>query len=166
MLSSKSACVYTPIYNKEDFMKHIAKTYSKTSSPCHCMNIRRASRAITEFYDLVLKPSGLTSSQLSLLRNLAISKQTSISNLAKILRIDRTTLNRNLKPLIDAALISQTIGVDSRTRVIELTPAGEETLATAWSLWKEAQQSIKEYMGDDELAQLMKLAAKLEALTP
>lgn len=128
------------------------------------MNIRRASRAVTQFYDEVLKPSGITIAQLGLLRQL--EKELTISELAKLTRIDRTTLNRNMKPLIEAGLITVNPGKDSRTRLVILTAAGKEAIAKAWRLWGEAQTSIAQYLGNEDLAKFVELMAKLEALVP
>jgi DNA-binding MarR family transcriptional regulator len=130
------------------------------------MNMRRASRAVTQFYDEVLKPSGLTIAQLGLLRHLEIVEQTTISELARIMRIDRTTLNRNMKPLADAGLIAINPGKDSRTREIVLTKAGKDAVVKGWALWGEAQASLKEYMGEEDLAKLVQLLSKLEAIVP
>lgn len=147
-------------------MKHISEVYPKRSSPCNCMNIRRASRAVTQFYDEVLKPSGITIAQLSLLRHLEIAEPVTISELAKMMRIDRTTLNRNMKPLAYTGLIAINPGKDSRTRQVMLTDAGKDAVAKAWALWGEAQASLKEYLGENDLARLIKLLSKLEALVP
>ena len=147
-------------------MKHINQVYPKKPSPCHCMNIRRAARAVSDFYDTALRPSGLTAAQLSLLINLHALENATISTLAKTMRIDRTTLNRNLKPLLDAGLLVQNIGADSRTRLISLTDSGKATLELGCTLWEECQQDISEYMGESELAQLTKLIGKLESLVP
>ncbi len=147
-------------------MKHINEVYPKPPNPCNCMNMRRASRAVTEFYDKVLKPSGLTIAQMALLRNVEMVEKTTVSELAKVMRIDRTTLNRNMKPLIDAGFIEITPGKDSRTRVITLTKTGSDAVVSGWALWKEAQKSIKEYMGEEDLARLTQLLSKLEALVP
>jgi DNA-binding MarR family transcriptional regulator len=147
-------------------MKHIEKTYPKTPGPCHCINIRRASHAVTQFYERVLRPSGLTVAQLALLRHLQLAEQPSMSELAKLVRIDRTTLNRNIKPLTDAGLIIVNAGKDSRTRQIELTKAGQEAVDRALALWSEAQESLAEYLGERDLAKLVQLLAKLEALVP
>jgi DNA-binding MarR family transcriptional regulator len=135
-------------------------------SPCNCLNIRRASRAVTQFYDKILKPSGLTISQLSLLRHLQHVEPISISELAKIMRIDRTTLNRNMKPLADSGLITITPGQDPRTRQVVLTEHGTVTTDNAWQLWNTAQASFKEYLGEDDLGKLVTLLSKLEALMP
>jgi len=147
-------------------MKQISKTYPKLPSPCNCMNIRRASRAVTQFYDEVLKPSGLTIAQLGLLRHIEIVELTTISELAKMMRIDRTTLNRNMKPLTDAGLIAINPGKDSRTREVMLTEAGKDAVIKAWVLWGEAQVLIKEYLGDKDLDKFIQLMARLEALVP
>lgn len=147
-------------------MKHINEVYPKRPSLCNCMNIRRASRAVTQFYDDVLKPSGLTVAQLSLLRHLEMLKPTTISELAKIMRIDRTTLNRNMKPLVNAGFIVINHGKDSRTREIVLTRGGKDAAEKGWALWGEAQGSIKEYMGEEDLKKLVELLSKLEALVP
>ncbi|MBP2628423.1 MAG: transcriptional regulator, MarR family [Firmicutes bacterium] len=147
-------------------MEHINEVYPKRPSLCNCMNMRRASRAVTQFYDEVLKPSGLTIAQLALLRHLEILEQITISELAKKMRIDRTTLNRNMKPLADAGLIAIIPGKDSRTREIMLTQKGKDAVVLGWSLWGEAQNSIKEYMGEEDLVKLIQLLSKLEALVP
>lgn len=147
-------------------VQHIEKVYPKQPSLCSCMNMRRASRAVTLFYDGVLKPSGLTVTQLSLLRNLETLEQATIGTLAKKMRIDRTTLNRNLKPLADSGHIIINPGTDSRTRQIVMTEKGKDALVSAWSLWGEAQDSIKTYMGEEDLDKLMQLLSKLEAIVP
>ncbi|MCB8817172.1 MarR family winged helix-turn-helix transcriptional regulator [Desulfosporosinus shakirovi] len=145
-------------------MKHIRYDL-KSSSPCHCLNIRRASRAVTQFYEKVLEPSGLKVTQYSLLRNLERVESVSMSALAKTMRIDRTTLNRNMKPLMNAGLIMVNSGEDSRSRHVMLTDAGKAALVNAWALWGEAQTLLEEYLGVEELDVFEKLLSKLEALT-
>ncbi len=147
-------------------MKHINEVYPKHPSPCNCMNIRRAAHAVTQFYDEVLTPGGLTTAQLGLLRHLEVAEHITMSELARIMRIDRTTLSRNMKPLIDSGLITVKPGKDSRTREIMLTQGGKAAVLRGWTLWKEAQKSIEEYMGEADLAKLTQLLSKLEALVP
>jgi len=147
-------------------MKHINQVYPKKPSICNCLSIRRASRAVTQFYDNVVKSSGLTVAQLSLLRHLETSKPITISELAKMMRIDRTTLNRNMKPVIEAGFINVQPGKDSRTREIILTKTGKDAVVKGWALWREAQESLKEYMGEDDLVKLVQLLSKLEAIVP
>ena len=147
-------------------MREIKEVHPKPPSPCYCLNMRRASRAVTQLYDEILKTSGLTVAQLALLSNLEVVEQTTINELAKILRVDRTTLNRNMRPLVDAGFIEINPGTDSRTRQIKLTQAGKAVVATGMALWREAQGTMKEYLGQEELAALKRLLSKLEALVP
>lgn len=147
-------------------MNPIEGNFPKIPSPCLCLNIRRASRAVTEYYEQILAPSGIKIAQYSLLRHLKEVEPATISTLANIMRIDRTTLNRNMKPLSDAGLIAINPGKDPRSRQITLTKNGQEVLEKATLLWDEAQAALKEYLGDGEVKQFNKLVAKLEALVP
>lgn len=147
-------------------MKQIIGIYPKPPSPCNCMNIRRASRAVTQFYDDMLKPSGLTTAQLGVLRHIEVVEQITISELATMIRIDRTTLNRNMKPLVDGGLISIKQGKDLRTKQVMLTDTGKAAVAKAWERWGEAQVLLKGYLGEEDLGKLTQLLSKLEALVP
>ena len=147
-------------------MKNISECTPKKSSICNCLNIRRASRAVTQFYDKVLEPSGLTITQLSLLRHLQLMQWANIGELAKKMRIDRTTLNRNMKSLIDSDLISINPGKDPRTKQLILTEDGTATMIKAWNLWGEAQELVKMHLGEADLTILVNLLSKLEALVP
>ena len=153
-------------YHEVYIMKHINEIYPKSLSECSCLNIRRASRAVNQYYDKVVKQTGLTVLQLSLLHHLDITKQTTISELAKIMRIDRTALNRKMKPLVDAELIAIKPGKDLRTREIILTEAGKDAIVEGWTLWGDAQTALKEYMGEEDMAKLDQLLLKLEAIMP
>lgn len=147
-------------------MKHTDGHYLRNPSPCLCLNIRRASRAVTEFYENILKPSGLKATQYSLLRYLNEVEPITITEFAKIMRIDRTTLNRNMKPLIGVGFIEVNPGDDPRSKQITLTKDGKSALSIASNLWDEAQESMQEYLGKTEIEQYKHLISKLEALVP
>ncbi len=147
-------------------MQSLLSLYPKTSSPCNCMNLRRASRAVTQFYDDRLKPCGLTVTQLGLLRHIAGCNPPTISEAAKQIRIDRTTLNRNLKPLTEAGFIVITVGQDSRIRLITLSAAGQQAMEEGGRLWEQAQLALQDYLGDADLGKLGQLLLKLEELVP
>jgi len=147
-------------------MKDIVKLYPKPSSPCNCMNIRRASRAVTQFYDATLQPSGLTITQMGLLKVIDALSAPSMSDLAAAFRIDRTTLNRNLKPLAEGGYLQLQRGKDARRREAVLTLSGRQALREAQHLWNEAQQTMADYLGKDDLRQLKSILSKLEAMVP
>lgn len=142
------------------------KIYPKIPLVCNCANVRRAARAITQFYDEVLAPSGLSATQIHPLKQIRNFGPINMSDLAKVMKLDRTTLARNLKPLIAAGLIKVTIGRDSRTRQVSITEHGLRALEAADPLWANAQEQLQEYMGGEDLQTLIRLLSRIEALVP
>jgi DNA-binding MarR family transcriptional regulator len=109
---------------------------------CANFNIRKAARAVTNFYDVTLQSTGLRSTQGTLLMALSIGGTMTISRLAEGLVMDRTTLARDLKPLEEQGLVRITPGADRRTRQLELTEAGRAKLREIIPLWEQAQAKI------------------------
>ena len=138
----------------------------RPSSSCNCLNLRRASQAITEMYDQTLAPSGLTVSQYSLLRYLSRLEPVSVSDLALEIRLDRTTLVRNLRPLTEKGMIADSSKKGGRSRRLHLSESGRRTLSCAETLWQTAQEKIERTLGGDGLRTLTGLLAKIEALAP
>jgi DNA-binding MarR family transcriptional regulator len=125
------------------------------NASCACLNIRKAARAVTQFYDDVLRPSGLRNTQLTLLMLLRGHGPMSITRLAEAALADRTTLTRNLALLEKRKLVRIASGQDARVRVVELTDAGDDAIDDAFPLWEEAQAMITSRMGRDGLARLL-----------
>ena len=136
-----------------------------TPSACSCVNLRRASRAITRVYDKALEPAELKITQYSVLANVAHSGPLNISKLARMLKLDRTTLVRNLKPLEASGFIEDTEVADPRERAIQITEPGRLLVARALPYWKLAQKQIKDQLGADGIAQLSLLVTSLEKLS-
>ena len=124
---------------------------------CTCFRLRRATRRITQVYDTHLAPANLTLTQYSLLSNLARITPPTMHELAEVMGMDRTTLTRNLKPLLDRGLLSQTCGADRRTKVIEMTVNGQTLLDSARALWRDAQDALQARLGDDAISDLHRL---------
>ncbi len=110
---------------------------------CACLNLRGAARAVTQMYDEVLRPSGLKATQFSVLAAVAMKGPDSMTVIAKALVMDRTTLTRNLKPLMERGLVKSGKDTDDRRqRRIAITREGKATLAKALPLWKKAHEQI------------------------
>ncbi len=138
----------------------------KKPSVCNCLNLRRASQAITEVYDERLAPGGLKLSQYSLLKHIREMQPVNVSDLAVKMRLDRTTLVRNLKPLEGKGFITDDAAAGTRKRQLRLTEAGAQTLDAATRLWEETQGYIEQYLGKKDLNTLTALLFKIEALRP
>ena len=133
-------------------------------SKCACFNLRKAARVITQHFDEILKPSGLLTTQFTILMAVAMAKSGTINQLAEILVVDRTTLTRNLKPLEREGLLKSEPGQDQRTRVISLTSNGETALAKALPLWEQAQNTVEGVLGQQRWSALLSLLVETTAL--
>lgn len=114
---------------------------------CACLSLRGAARAVTQMYDKILKPSGLKSTQFSVLATVATKGPASMTAIAEVLVMDRTTLTRNLKPLLDRRLAKAGKSEDRRQRTISITSGGKAALAKALPLWKRANDQIVSGIG-------------------
>jgi DNA-binding MarR family transcriptional regulator len=133
---------------------------------CTCFKLRSLSRRVTQLYDRVLAPSGLKVTQYSLIayaRRRDGSHPPTVTELAQKLFTDRTTLTRNLRPLVDAGLIKVGSGADERSKAVIVTPKGEDAYQAARPLWQAAQALLRERAGDTHVAALHAL---IETLLP
>ena len=141
-------------------------THNKKPSVCNCLNLRRASQAITHVYDEFLKPCGLRVNQFSLLAHIKGLEPISVSDLALAMRLDRTTLVRNLRSLEEQGFIEDIAATGTRSRQLKLTERGLKLTLEAEAVWSEAQNSLVNYLGKEEVATLTELLSKIEALVP
>ncbi|RMD60909.1 MAG: MarR family transcriptional regulator [Alphaproteobacteria bacterium] len=114
---------------------------------CICASLRQAARAVTQAYDTALRPADLTATQFTVLATLTRHPDLPLTKLAQILVMDRTTLTRTLKPLVDKGLVRIEPGKDQRVRTVGLSEAGRARLAEALPLWRRAQTRLVERLG-------------------
>src|SRR5947209_7151029 len=91
--------VYILLIMNEQIHQPNAAQLAEIEATCACSNVRKAARAVTQLFDEVLQPSGLRSTQFTLLVAVALMDEAPVTELAGALVMDRTTFTRNLKPL-------------------------------------------------------------------
>jgi DNA-binding MarR family transcriptional regulator len=126
-------------------------------SGCTCHRLRKLTRRLTQHYDAYLAPAGLRVTQYSLLANLCHSGPATMSALAILMEMDRTTLTRNLKPLSDAGLVDVAAGEDARERIVSATERGRRACAAARESWRRAQDEVNRALGPEQVAALHQL---------
>ena len=131
---------------------------ASSQSRCICVNLRRASRAISQLYDEAMAASGLKVTQFSLLRAIQRNEPVAITALADDMELDRTTLARNLAPLERERLLTRAAGRDQRVTEVRLTAAGRTAIARALPLWEAAQAMVRQHLGAQRLAQLREIS--------
>lgn len=132
---------------------------------CACFKVRKAARAVTKLYEEVLRPIGLRATQFSLLMAARVIGPVTMVKLAQATVMDRTTLTRNLQILEKRGLIEIKSGEDQREREVTLTALGMEILAKAVPLWEQAQDRVRQGLGEEKMRNLMDDLSEMISLT-
>jgi len=121
---------------------------------CTCFRMRGAARRVTQIYSRHLASTGLKISQFSLLGFVAARGPVSITELSEMLSTDRTTLTRNLRPLLASGIIERAAAGDRRRHELVATAAGRALFKRALPLWSAAEQEVRAAMGTKLTADL------------
>lgn len=134
---------------------------------CTNLKLRQFMRRMSQYYDTELAKAGIKTTQYSLLSYVDKLGPVRPGELAEGLKMDASTLTRNLKPLVDAGWVVVSAGDDARSRLVSLTPEGREKRAEAKRRWKVAQQGINRLLGEDQVVALHALIdASMDKLDP
>jgi DNA-binding MarR family transcriptional regulator len=109
---------------------------------CTNFKLRQLVRAVSRLYDAEIGKAGLKGTQYSLLAQVAGIGPVQPIELARRLGMDASTLSRNLRPLVDQGWLVQRAGADARSRLIEITEAGQAKRRLARHHWKLAQEAL------------------------
>jgi DNA-binding MarR family transcriptional regulator len=133
---------------------------------CTCFTLRKLTRTVTRLYDQHLADAGIKTTQFSLLKWISHAPMP-IGELASRMNTERTTLTRNLKPLIDAGWVGVKPGADPRQRIVSITGAGRTLIDSANIAWRTAQGKLEDALGADTVRDLhVRLDSALVKLNP
>ena len=131
--------------------------------PCACANLRRADRVVTQFYDAVLRPSGMRATQFTLLQALHHAPAITQKQLAELLEIDSTTLTRTLAPHVRKGWVRSEAGADRRELRLSLTPAGQQKYKRVLPYWQKAQKRMRQALGKENWTRLVDASVRTAA---
>ena len=122
---------------------------------CVCFNLRRAARAVTQFYDSEMRRHGIRPTQGSILASLQAKDGWNMAELSDWLRMDRTTLVRNLRPLQRDGLVQ--IGGGGRGNRVELaiTAKGRKQIEKITPAWRSAQSAAVKTLGQQRWSAIL-----------
>ena len=107
-------------------------TIHEVRDTCLCLATQRAARRLARRFDRAFRPVGLTNQQFSLLMPLNAPQPPSMSALADLMGMDRTTLTAALKALERRGFVETARSPDDRrARRLTLTPDGRAALEAA-----------------------------------
>jgi DNA-binding MarR family transcriptional regulator len=122
---------------------------------CACFNFRKASRSVTQHFDQILAPTGLRSTQLVILITGQLLGPSSIARLARELVMDRSTLTRNLKPLMNMHLMRFSHHDAGKQKSVEITIDGQAALLRSAPYWDQAQSQLVNRFGGEKWNRIM-----------
>jgi DNA-binding MarR family transcriptional regulator len=145
------------------------KSTAKLDGPKGCTNLklRQFMRQVAQHYDAELASAGLKTTQYSLLSYVDKLGPIRPGELATSIKMDASTLTRNLKPLVEAGWVTVSAGTDARSRLVSVTDAGRAKRSEAKHQWRVAQDGINRLLGKSRVAQLHALIdSSMDLLTP
>jgi DNA-binding MarR family transcriptional regulator len=124
---------------------------------CTNLKLRQLTRAVTRHYDAYVAPTGLKNTQYSLLSHVVLLGPIQPSDLAARMKLDASTLTRNLQPLLVRGWLELGAGADARSRLVTVTPSGRAKRAEGQRAWKQAQLALNARLGDERVSDLHSL---------
>ena len=128
---------------------------------CLVLNTRMAARAVTRRYDKALRPFGITAAQFSILTSMVKRPERSVTEMARSIAIDRTTLSRNLDLLVRKGLVSGHEADKGNGRLVALTEQGNVLVQELLPHWREAQAEMRTLLVEPDLKTLVASLQKL-----
>lgn len=128
------------------------------SIACYCTRLKTVTRKIAGLYDGALAPVGINIAQFAILRNVRRHQPVSLTELGRLLELDRSTMGRNIRVVEKMGLVQLGRGEDQRELVVSLSAQGEAILEEASPLWETCQQDITGRLGAERLKALNELS--------
>jgi DNA-binding MarR family transcriptional regulator len=122
-------------------------TESEVRENCAALRARMAARKLSRAYDRALKPVGLKITQFTLLIAIEERRAKSLTALADMLALERSSLVRNVKLLEEEGLIEAEPTGQGRSLGLALTKKGRKLLTEALPLWRQAQDDVEGNLG-------------------
>lgn len=121
---------------------------------CTNFKLRQLVRRVSQHYDAKMAQCGIKTTQYSLLSHVLKLGPIRPGDLAVAMKMDASTLTRNLRPLVDAGWVTLEAGADARSRLVHITDAGQGKRAEAQRHWNAAQLALNEALGVERVMAL------------
>jgi DNA-binding MarR family transcriptional regulator len=125
---------------------------------CACAALRRASRCVTQLYDLVLAPCGLKCTQFVSLRAIDEAGEIAQYQFARQYTVAVETLSRRLGALRRKGLVKVRTGTRHGEQIYSLTDDGKKVLEQARPYWERAQERLRTALGEADWSILFSIA--------
>lgn len=131
------------------------------TTDCYCILLRTAARKVTAIYDEALEPLDVNIAQFSLLRRIGRKGPISLTDLAALCDLDRSTVGRNTKVLERRGLVAVKKVKDQREACLTLSEAGKAIVEAGGPIWDRVQAHLTDTIGEQTISGLRAVAEEL-----
>ena len=133
---------------------NVAAVADEIAGACIYRRVRLLSRTVTALFDQAVKPVGITANQLTILVLVARLGEVRQMEVGRRLRMERSTVSRNVARLLSAGRLQSRPGTDARDRMLRLTRSGRFAIAKALKPWRAAQSQARQALGPETIKAL------------
>jgi DNA-binding MarR family transcriptional regulator len=141
--------------------KQLKQSADEIALRCLASRTRLLGRVITSIFDESLRNVGLTTSQMTILAALEHTGGVQPGALCDALKLDKSTLSRNVDRMQRNGWIKKQEGADARSHKLELTEGGRAKLANAIPHWRQAQAKAEEELGRGGVETLTRVSKRM-----
>lgn len=124
--------------------------------PCYYLKLRWAEQLARRFYNVRMEGLGITGRQFTLLSFIEGQEGCSLRELADLIVLERSTVNRSVQPLLKNGLLEDRRMDGQRNSSLWLTGKGKDIMAKARIVWDEAQVEFEKRVTPEALVMLNK----------
>jgi DNA-binding MarR family transcriptional regulator len=144
-----------------DRTQQTSDVVDRMACECIAVRVRLINRVITAIYDEALRPHGLRVSQGNILVAVARKGEAKPAEVCRILRIDKSTLSRDVELMKQAGWLQSEPPNGGRNQTLRITPKGLRLVREAQSAWEKAQAEASLLIGEENVEALHEIASRL-----
>jgi DNA-binding MarR family transcriptional regulator len=140
----------------------------KTTSPvremfdnCTASRVRLIARSVSAIYDQAVARHGVTIAQVNLVVTLADFGPSTLRKLGGFLRLERSTMSRNLDLLMKRGLVRAISSNARGIREVAITEAGLDMIEAVLPDWRSAQTQAARLLGRDGMELVNEAASSI-----
>ncbi|SRR5216683_1373964 len=130
---------------------------------CFAVRLRLLNRVITRIYDEALRPLGVTVNQMNILAVVENMSEAEAGVIGQFLQMEKSTVSRNVERMRRQGWLSEKPGADARRVVLSVTARGQALLVKALPLWRQAQEQVRQLLGEAGVASITRVADRFFA---
>lgn len=146
---------------------------SRSNDPCECTEalaaeclagrLRLMHRVVMGIYDDALRAEGVDMrvSQMNILVQAMMAGRSKSCDLCKCMKIDASTMSRNVDRLVGRGWLRTEPGDDERSHVLVVTAKGKRLLEKGMVAWEQAQKQTAAIVGEAGVKAIHDLSEKL-----